>query len=320
MQHRHDLRELIKGMDFPVRLLAFNWTLDKPPAMIHRICAARILDRGDNHQTLRADAEAKQHEGVIWLFLNNYEEFEEGEADETVDFDIEEDIEQSLARAVDACVRILGLPTPSSEEVGKALAAVRGYTVPLVKDDKPKAKQKKKEPRYYGLVPEVDLASTLRPRLGKTDVPPLMTSFWKELLSSKRITNTPHITLVHKKGLPEKQVLWDACAKMGTHMFSFSLSHVVCDKRVMAIVVKDLRADANPGQPADREAVEFAKRIRGEKDIFLHITVGTKDDGVNPYEAHTLAKEWQKGTRREHVVGMPLMGVTAKGRVKGMFG
>ena len=68
-----------------VRLLALNWALDKPPARIHRICGDRVMDRGDNHQTLRADNVAKTHEGVIWKFINSTEELAEDEVDEVED-------------------------------------------------------------------------------------------------------------------------------------------------------------------------------------------------------------------------------------------
>ena len=74
-------------MSPPVRLLALNWALDKPPAMIHRICSDRIIGRGENHQTLRADVSAaKSHEGVI----NTTEDLVPDEMDAVIDMDVEE--------------------------------------------------------------------------------------------------------------------------------------------------------------------------------------------------------------------------------------
>ena len=51
-EHRQSLQVAAKRhFSYPVRLLALNWSLDQPPATIHRICGDRVLQRGDNHQS-----------------------------------------------------------------------------------------------------------------------------------------------------------------------------------------------------------------------------------------------------------------------------
>ncbi|KAI9458131.1 tRNA ligase kinase domain-containing protein [Lactarius psammicola] len=124
--HRRALRDAVKGMHPPVRLLALYWSLDRPHAETHRICASRILARGTNHQTLRADGKGKAHEGVLWQFLHTTEPLADDEADIVIEMDVREDFEHALARAVDAVVRVLGLPRPDAEHVGAALARARG--------------------------------------------------------------------------------------------------------------------------------------------------------------------------------------------------
>jgi len=126
-KHREDLKGAIKGMHRPVRLLALNWSLDRPYAEIHRICSDRILTRGANHQTLHGDTTDKSHEDVVWMFLRGTEPLNEYEADATIEMEIGEDLEHSLARAIDGIVRELGLPRPDPERVGAALSKVRGY-------------------------------------------------------------------------------------------------------------------------------------------------------------------------------------------------
>ena len=84
----------------------------RPSAEIHRTCAVRILAHGANPMTLHGDVDAKSHEDVLWQFLRNTEPLNDGEADETIEMDISEDLEQTLARAIDGVVRMLGLPPP----------------------------------------------------------------------------------------------------------------------------------------------------------------------------------------------------------------
>ena len=77
--------------------------------------------RGTDHQTLHGDADAKSHEHILWQFLRNTEPLNDGE-DETIEMDISEDLEQTLARAINGVLRVLGLPRPELERVGVALA------------------------------------------------------------------------------------------------------------------------------------------------------------------------------------------------------
>ncbi|KAH9027202.1 tRNA ligase kinase domain-containing protein [Lactarius hengduanensis] len=124
--HRRALRDAVKGTHPPVRLLALHWPLDQPHTETHRICADRILLRGTNHQTLHADQRGKAHESVLWQFLRTTEPLADGEADMVIEMDVREDLEHALSRAIDAVVRVLGLPLPDPERVGAALARARG--------------------------------------------------------------------------------------------------------------------------------------------------------------------------------------------------
>jgi tRNA ligase len=126
--HRRELRDAVKGTHPPVRLLALNWSLDdQPHAEIHQICADRIMARGANHQTLHSDEHGKAHEDILWQFLHGTEPLVDGEADTVIEMDVREDLEHALSRAIDAVVRVLGLPRPDTGSVGAALSRARGY-------------------------------------------------------------------------------------------------------------------------------------------------------------------------------------------------
>ena len=182
-QHRTQLRDAANKFSPPVRLLALNWSFDLPLSTIHRICGDRIVARGSNHQTLHADLAARTHEEVIWQFLKNAEELEDAEADAVVSMNVEEPLEDALARAAGAVAGLLGREQPDAERMGQALAAARAYeprsrgskkgsgdaagsqAAGKDKADKAeqaqsskKAKKANSPPRYYGILAEVDHA------------------------------------------------------------------------------------------------------------------------------------------------------------------
>jgi len=332
-QHREDLRDGTKAMRPPVRLLALDWFLDRPFAEIHRTCADRILARGANHQTLHGDADAKSHEDVLWQFLRNTESLNDGEADETIEMDISEDLEQTLARAIDGVVRVLGLPRPDLERVGVALAKARAYkpTLTDTKQAKQAAAKAHAKPRYFGLLPEVDLVDALDAQISchhERGMP--LRDFWEALKAPEgahgRITRTPHVTIVHSKEqqqqdrVPESVMLWERCTALhalsAPPIFRARLGHVVANERIMAATVEDLCVD-DPEEDAGQEGAAFVSQLDHELRERLHITIGTKDSSVLAFEAGGLVRSFKKGEKS--VDSVPLEGVYVKGRIKGLF-
>ncbi|PCH44649.1 hypothetical protein WOLCODRAFT_139122 [Wolfiporia cocos MD-104 SS10] len=341
-QHRQQLRDVVRGMSPPVRLLALNWSFDVPLSTIHRICGDRVLERGANHQSLIASTKSKEHEDIIWQFIRNAEELEDGEVDVAVEMDWEESLEDALTRAADACVRILGLPKPDQEQMGMALAVTRSYAPKTTakpklapKEEEVSSGKKKKEnpPRYYGLVAEIDLPLALREVFKEDDTPKSGKEFWEALSSSDRVAQHPHVTLVHERTIAgakpgseehkEAQALWDRCA--GLHavevppQFNFRLSHLVWNDRVMAAVVEDLAVEGTGnGTKPEVEGIDFVSKLPQEYREALHVTVGTRDKSIRPVEARALVKEWKKAKDDDRVKSLPLEGMWVKGRVKGL--
>jgi tRNA ligase len=149
--HRRELRDAVRSTRPPVHLLALNWSLDdQPHAETHRICADRIMARGTNHQTLHGDSQGKAHEGILWQFLRTTEPLADGEADTVIEMDVREDLEHALSRAIDAVVRVLGLPRPDAERIGAALVKACGYR-PLRTEAQQRQQQQRRgapQPRY----------------------------------------------------------------------------------------------------------------------------------------------------------------------------
>ncbi|OBZ77669.1 tRNA ligase 1 [Grifola frondosa] len=318
-QHRQQLRDAVKNFTPPVRLMALNWSFDQPMATIHRICADRVLARGDKHQTLRADALAKSHEEVIWQFLQNAEELTDGEVDVAVEMDIEEPLEDALARVVDGCVRILGVPRPSQEQIGEALALARGYEPKMRRqDDK---KKKVVEARYFGVLAEVDLEEVLAKRFAEDGAPEEGRAFYEKLVEQKRVAKRPHITIVHSKSLPEEKPLWDRCQCLhglaSPPLLSFRLDRLVWNDRVMAVTVSDLAVDADVEDPHSF-GVDFVVNLPKNVKNRLHITVGTQSADIPPLEAKHLVELWKKEGDIDGVRSLELKDLWVKGRVKGL--
>lgn len=310
--HRKALRDAVQGSYPPVRLLALNWALGEPHVTIHSICSGRICNRGENHQTLKADVHEKSHENVIWQFIKQTEGLEDKEVDAIIEMDINEDLEHALDRAVDGCVRILGLEKPDQEKVGLALAAVRDYE--RTKKKKEGKRQGGKPTRYYGFEPNVDLLKLLQPVFsagGGADVTEGK-EFFAALIEGDRITKRPHITIVHSKSTDsESRQLWNRCSELSLSptpsAFQFNMGSVVWNDQVMAVSV-----ELQDGGDEVRKLFvdQLPQKVRNK----LHITVGTANRNIGAYTAHKLMEDWRDG---QGVKSLQLTNVPSEGRIRG---
>ncbi|KAF8257890.1 RNA ligase-domain-containing protein [Lactarius quietus] len=318
--HRQDLKDAIKDMRPPVRLLALNWSLDLPHAEIHRICADRILARGTNHQTLHGDEQGKAHESVLWKFLHTTEPLADDEADTVIEMDVREDLEHALSRAVDAVVRVLELPRPDAESVGAALAMARGYR-PACTDAQASQQPRKSSapPRYFGIPAEIDLVDALDAPIAASG-DEAVREFWDALKASPGIARRPHVTIVHTKQLPGCVDLWERCTALhalpAPPLFSARLGHVVANGRIMAATVEDLRVD-DPEADEAQAGSAFVSQLDHELRERLHVTIGLRGADVVAVEAGALVAAFRKGA--EEVRSVQLENVRIKGRIQGLF-
>lgn len=312
-------------MQPPPQLIALNWSVTSgTPATVHRIVTDRIVSRGDNHQTLTLSA-VPEYEQVVWRFLKDSEELGEDEVDDVIEMEVEEGLEESIERAVSGVVDLLGLEKPSDEKMGEALRMAREYEPAkrvvtkkqAVKQSKAEKKKKETTPRYYGLLPELDLSEVLGGIMNSnTPVPESGRLFWEKLKDTARYTSLPHVTIVHTKERENEAELWDACDELmqaKPPLFEFSLSHLVWNDRVMALAVDDLKLIGESG--GEEAADAFLKKLDDSVRHRLHITVGTKDPSIPPVEAKDMVKDWRAGKATETLA---LNGISAKGRVKGL--
>ena len=327
-----DVGEAPDDAAIPVRLLALDWGVSgHPPAMIHRICADRVLNRGQNHQTLRTgtksleaktleeqehaqDEADKAYEEVLWQFIVSAEALTPSEVDVVVDMEVEETMEQAVRRALRGCLKIiygvkeseLATVMPTDDVIQKGVGAAKTYKPALIKPDEKKTKEEEKA-RYFGMLPEVDLVQVIDARLAAeistNTLSDGITTFWTHLKSSNRVAKRPHITIVHRNTLSEPSAhldheLWQRCIdlqKLGKPpMFRGKLGSLICDARVLALTFEDFSLDPETLASDGQEGPEFVSKLPHHVRDRLHITVGTKEQSIPGVEAKSMVEKFRR--------------------------
>ncbi|PWN39423.1 hypothetical protein IE81DRAFT_369099 [Ceraceosorus guamensis] len=223
-----------------VRLVALPWDLDDLALnAVHRLCSDRITQRGDNHQSLRADPQgasgSSDHEGVLWRFLDDWQSFQAGPLDDTVadeaDLAFDESIrmgvdaeeEGNLKQAFEAISQILEVrfgdaqlgPEGKSRRIHDALKRAKEYKVDVLKPARAihsqvaRSQAPSKAPRYYGISVELNSFTALKQRLARHASTSALHAEALDMLEKlhrdNRIVKTPHITLVHSSDLHKNQ-------------------------------------------------------------------------------------------------------------------
>lgn len=191
--------------------------------------------------------------------------------------------------------------------------------------------RKGKSPRYYGLVPELDARSVLDVVFSQQSANASRTEegaeFWEKLKKGKRVTEQPHITIVHQKQLPDNQDVWDKSVSVNalrtSPAFECELGRVLWDGRVMALVVDDLRLSPSvSGEEEGKEGKAFVDALPKETRDRLHVTIGTANGGIMPVEGKVLVERWRAGEREDKgVFGVEFEGggVVVNGKLRGLW-
>ncbi|KAF7341169.1 tRNA ligase [Mycena venus] len=345
-----------------------RWRASPPPtctASAPRVShsAGRIISRS------APDASsAEEHERVIWMFVNKTEPLSPVEVDAVVDMVIGEDegLEAQVRRAVSGVSDVLGLEEPEEEKIMEGVEKAKGYAVAgagadgadgsgseaqskgkgkgkgkqaqgkkageTAEDKDQKQKKKGKPPRYFGLLPDVDLDTLLA---GPIAQEPSAMALFEHLRKEKRVATRPHVTIVHSKALEGSgaevgaKELWERCATLDSWdgkeegktgekaVFECTLGSVVWDDRVMAVTVDEVRLEKEAG--AGQAGAEFVSKLPEEVRKRLHITVGTRNPSIAPVEAKTLVEKWKAGKSGGDIKSLSLGEVTVKARVRGLF-
>jgi len=324
-RHRDGIRDAVKRIRPQPQLVALNWSFaNTPKTTVHRITCDRILGRGENHQTLRP-TDLANYEEIVWRFIKETEELDENEVDDVIEMEVEESIEDALARAVNGVVDVLGIEKPTDEQMGEALRKSIEYQNNARKETGGSSKGKEKErpkektiaPRYYGILPEIDLEAVMGQVLGAEDAHEDAKRMWELLQRKKRVTAMPHITITHIKSKDTELALWNASdlllKEAAQPMFGLEFGHLVWNDRVMALTVENLSVKEGNAIEVGNEWL----KVLGDGPVRarLHVTVGTANPSIPPVEAKDLVGKWRA---EEPVNVMEVKGIGSQGRLKAL--
>jgi tRNA ligase len=264
------------------------------------------------------------------MFINTSQELTPREVDNIVEMELEESLEESVKRAVEGCVAVMGLEMPSDEKIQEGVNVARGYAPALKRPDDPNQK-KKLEAQYFGLLPEVELEELLDRALANEDQ--AIKDFWKELKTNKRITKRPHITIIHRSAIDTERDLWNQCTALhemstAVPLFKGTLRNVIWDGRAMAITVEDFdvaeaaaaaEGSSSSGSNDNEKGREFVSNLPDNIRSRLHITVGTRYESIKPVEAKSMVEQWRKGEEPDIIKSIKLdVDHVVYGRIKGL--
>ncbi|KAI3331602.1 tRNA ligase [Xylariaceae sp. AK1471] len=321
------------------RLVALNFAhgdIDE----IRRVTRERVLNRGDNHQTIHAASDEKKVIGIMENFISRFQPCEPDNApDHSFDLVIDLDPAQSSRVNLEKVVTelhkkypLLIPEVPSAEDMDAAVkGAIENYT-PAIKHKIPdrtsNREQKRKEvqqpqgPReekkkpleYMSIsVPAKEVNVALEAAF--KGLAPEIQRFYKQLQQTRRIQPLFHVTLMHKATAKQHPELWQRYTTLEAESRSVDnkvgecevmLERVVFNDRIMAIVVRLLDQE---------DKWTCVNKV-------AHITVGTRDDGVKPKESNDLLAQWlEVGSGGDTSIGERVLEgkPTLKGTVRGVL-
>ncbi|EEP78627.1 conserved hypothetical protein [Uncinocarpus reesii 1704] len=213
---------------------------------IRKVTRQRVLERGDNHQTIRAGSKSPDEIiGIMEGFLNRFEAVDPDHEpdinfDEVIDLDIALSSRENLDTVVSALYniypRLFDRPKPSASELDEAIeAAIKNYAVDLKHDlsfggsrnrgpqqgpshevqhqqntigGKPVSNLLKKI-EYFRISLPHSTVNNLVASLFPPSTPAEKSKLYNHLKNSRRIQPSFHVTLIHRASSTEQSNIWE---------------------------------------------------------------------------------------------------------------
>lgn len=336
-RERTQLMDDISSLIDDAQYVALHWVHEPKGALlpdIKNVTRRRVLDRGDNHQTIRAGSKSREEIiGIMDGFLHRFEGVDIGRAPDEkfnhiIDLDVCADSRANLETIVTALHEAypkLVPNMPTAEMMDSALEhGMKDYRVTndlsagYSKKQKGPAQTKNKRAPEKTLTPESlagkieyfqisvqpsDIRSILQ-SIFTPDTPPLVSRFYNQLVTQRRIQWAFHVTLIHRSAKEERADVWKHYERQYLNELTLKpvsdpvgdppvlgaarvrLERLVWDDRIMAFVVRLLPAKESASEEEDGHlAFPCANNV-------AHITVGTASADIKPKESNDLLKRW----------------------------
>ncbi|OJD14259.1 hypothetical protein AJ78_05388 [Emergomyces pasteurianus Ep9510] len=278
---------------------------------IRKVTQGRVLERGDNHQTIQA--KSKGRDSVIAImegFLSRFEavntEYDPDDGfDEVIDLDVTASSRDNLEKVISALhssfPKLMDGKMPTSSDLDNAVdEAMKNYTVDTKHDLSFSNNKFSKAPSvdYFRISLNSNEINTLLCSLfSPSTTPPERRKLYNHLQNSRRIQSSFHVTLIHHNSRQTHQDIWKYYTDLYKAAIQKQLDHgkgelikkpelgttrvrlerLVWDDRIMAFVARIFSPEGNSWPCAN---------------AIPHVTVGTASDSVKPKESNDLLKRW----------------------------
>ena len=235
-----DVGSVVPGARF-VALHYVHEPKDRLLSDIRKVTRKRVLDRGDNHQTIHADT--KSHEeiaGIMEGFLQRFEGVDshnepDSSFDEVINLDVDasslENLETVITHLYNSYPKLLGEKMPSHQDMEDAIAWAMGDTVTLKHDlsfmtsnrkkRHPNASNQEEAPgdrelttdqvlkriEYFSITASMTVINSTLASLFN-NAPAEEAKMYNHLKQSRRLQSEFHVTLVHRASSSTEPDIW----------------------------------------------------------------------------------------------------------------
>ncbi|OAA72781.1 tRNA ligase [Akanthomyces lecanii RCEF 1005] len=305
---KHERKQIIfdtKTQLESVTMVCLNFRHDQESLEeIRQVTRDRVIQRGDNHQTIHAASDQEKFLGIMDGFIGRFEPCSafvrpDDGFDAFIDLNPVAGSRKNLETLVTKLHEIFPnvvKEVPTSEQLDRAIESALGFKPDFrhdipdrsskqpAKQQQKKEKGKPKELEYMSIaVPGNIVNNTLEKAFASCDKE--ISRCYMQLKQTRRIQTAFHVTLLHRANAKHFPGLWQRYLTLhdtaggGTGKLGecdVVMERVVFDQRIMAIVVRiDDKSDT----------WECANHV-------AHITVGTRDSTVKPKESNDLLAKW----------------------------
>ncbi|KAL4796448.1 fungal tRNA ligase phosphodiesterase domain-containing protein [Aspergillus venezuelensis] len=242
-RERDQIIQDISAGNHSARFVALQYVHEPKDIMlpeIREITRKRVLDRGDNHQTIRAGTkDAGEVIGIMEGFLNRFEAVDKEHEpdmsfDEVIDLDVGASSRENLEKVVNAlhsAYPSLVPRVPSPQELDDAINhATSEYNVEVdhsagysskpknnknnVESGSPNTKinieARAKKIEYFGIsLPTNEVLNLFHSLFSNPATSPEKARLYHQLVNSRRVQPAFHVTLIHKASKSQHPDVWD---------------------------------------------------------------------------------------------------------------
>ncbi|KAI4222433.1 MAG: hypothetical protein L6R36_006156 [Xanthoria steineri] len=349
-RERKQLIDDVSSVVPDARFIALHYVHDPKPQMlpsIRKITQKRVLERGDNHQTIQANSKGpKAIIDIMEGFLSRFEPLNPNSSpddgfDEIISLDVAAESRENLETVVNALHAYssqLVHEVPDSNDLDLAIdAALNDYQVDIKHDLSFKSKKSQGQSQKNGpaqangsaqpkppkaptleffcvSLPTNEVRNTVDKAFGTQS--PGTSKFYRQLQGNRRLQATFHVTLMHRNTVSQDPDLWSYLSSLhASAQSSEQPSDTIGECRVrLERIVWDGKVMCVVARLVD----EGWKSV----NVVAHVTMGTAAPNIKPKESNDLLEKWlEVGSGGDTGIGELLVegSVVLKGDVKAVM-